>query len=126
LVENLEPVPQLSTDPENIERVVLNLILNAIEAIENKGTINIKTYQLANEYIQISIGDTGCGMTKEFIRDKLFQPFQTTKPKGLGVGLYQCKAIIDAIGGLIEVQSTPGTGSIFTVKIPLHVADNTK
>jgi putative PEP-CTERM system histidine kinase len=123
IMEDLKPVPQLMADPENIERVILNLILNSIEAIEDKGTITIITCQTSNGYAQISVSDTGCGMTQDFIKDKLFQPFQTTKQKGLGIGLYQCKAIIDAMGGFIEVQSIQEAGSTFIVKIPMKLAD---
>jgi len=117
-IQELNPLPKLMLDPENIERVILNLILNAIESIENEGIITVKTSQNQDGFIQISISDTGCGMSQEFIRNCLFRPFQTTKIKGMGIGLYQCKEIMDVYGGVIEVQSQPGVGSVFTIKLP--------
>jgi signal transduction histidine kinase len=134
VVEEVSPVTQLMVDRENMERVILNLVLNAIEAIEDEGVITIRTYEEKTQdlgspsarrgqdsYVVISVSDTGCGMSQEFIRDRLFQPFQTTKDRGLGIGLYQCKAIIDACGGVINVQSRQGVGSTFTVKLPIQM-----
>jgi len=129
VVEELNPVPRVMLDPESMERVILNLLSNAVEAIVGngkregasrgeEGVITIKTSQTPNGYVQISISDTGCGMSQEFIRDRLFQPFQTNKERGLGIGLYQCKTIIDACGGFIDVQSRVGSGSTFTIKLP--------
>jgi putative PEP-CTERM system histidine kinase len=118
IIQELNPIPKLMLDSENIERVISNLILNAIESIENEGTITVKTSQNQDGFIQISISDTGCGMSQEFIRERLFKPFQTTKIKGIGIGLYQCKAIVDAYGGIIDVQSQHGIGSVFTIKLP--------
>ncbi len=129
VAEELNPVPQLMIDPENIERVILNLIMNAIEAIEGEGTITVRTYreeahdpslEPRDQYAVISVSDTGCGMSDEFIRESLFQPFQTTKERGLGLGLYQCKTIINACGGAIDVKSSQGVGTIFAIKLPMH------
>ena len=118
LVTEYGPELKVMLDPENLEKVILNLILNAIEAIDGEGIITVKTSQTSDGYVQVSVADTGCGMSQEFIRDRLFQPFQTTKEKGWGIGLYQCAAIVDALDGLIEVQSEKGDGSTFTVKLP--------
>ena len=107
-------------DPEGIERVILNLILNAIESMDGEGRIKIETCETSDGYAQVSISDTGCGMSQEFIDKKLFRPFQTTKERGLGVGLYQCKAIVDSCGGSIEVQSHQDAGSKFTVRLPIQ------
>jgi len=128
LVEEFSPVPRLMVDRENIERVILNLIMNAIEAIEGEGVITVRIYEektqdsrpkIQDSYAAVSVSDTGRGMSQEFIRDRLFQPFQTTKERGLGIGLYQCKAIIDACGGFIDVQSRQEMGSTFIVKLPI-------
>jgi putative PEP-CTERM system histidine kinase len=128
VVEEFNPVPQVMADLENTERVILNVILNAIEAIEGEGTITIRTYEEkiqnsasspGSSYSVISVTDTGCGMSDKFIRESLFQPFQTTKERGLGLGLYQCKAIIDACDGVIDVQSSQGVGTNFAIKLPI-------
>ena len=121
VVENLTPTSPVIADPENMERVVLNLLLNSIESIKDEGTITISASQSSNDYAEFSISDTGCGMSKHFINNNLFQPFKTTKERGLGIGLYQCKGIIEAMGGSIEVQSEEGAGSVFTVRLPIQV-----
>lgn len=118
-MEKYDSLPEVMLDAENIERLIINLILNSVEAISNDGVINIETLNTNKGYVLVSISDTGCGMSQDFIRNNLFQPFQTTKSKGLGIGLYQCKAIIDAHNGTIDVQSQPGSGSTFTIKLPL-------
>jgi hypothetical protein len=60
-------------------------------------------------------------MAEEFLRERLFKPFETTKPKGFGIGLYQCRQIVEAHGGRIEVRSAPEQGSEFTVYLPLDL-----
>jgi len=67
----------------------------------------------------ITVSDNGCGMSGEFIEKHLFKPFYTTKKKGLGIGLYQCKSIVEAHGGSIKVKSKEGMGTDFTVYLPL-------
>ncbi|MBD3180891.1 PEP-CTERM system histidine kinase PrsK [Candidatus Poribacteria bacterium] len=122
LTQELSYIPRLILDIENIERVFLNIIMNAVEAIDKKGNINIKTHQTTDGYINVSISDNGCGMSKEFIRNKLFQPFQTSKEKGLGLGLYQSKAIVDSYDGIIDIKSEVNAGTMFTVKFPVDLA----
>ncbi len=61
-------------------------------------------------------------MPESFVREELFKPFRTTKKKGLGIGLYQCRQIVEAHGGRIEVESEPGRGTAFTVRLPLASA----
>ncbi len=123
-IEELNPLPMVIVDPENIERVILNLIINAVESIADNGTIKVTTSVNSDNLALISISDTGCGMSQDFIRYRLFQPFQTTKSKGIGIGLYQCKMIINAYGGNIDVESKQGVGSTFTVKLPIQGSIN--
>ncbi len=104
-------------DGEEIRKVILNLLLNAVDALGKDGAITIEIGAKEN-WTYIAVGDNGSGMTKEFIADRLFRPFQTTKKKGLGIGLYQCKQIMAAHGGTIEVESEAGRGSVFTVRLP--------
>lgn len=104
-------------DREEIKKVILNIILNAFDATGGSGLIEIET-GIDKENIYIRVKDDGCGMEKEFIVNQLFKPFRTTKKKGLGIGLYQCKQIVTAHGGRIEVESLPGKGSAFTVYLP--------
>ena len=69
-------------------------------------------------WVECSVRDTGCGMSKEYIETRLFKPFQTTKQKGMGVGLFHCKTIVEAHGGRIEVESEEGKGTVFRVILP--------
>jgi putative PEP-CTERM system histidine kinase len=114
----LEGVSAVSlVNPDQIRNVVRNLILNALEATAENGTIRVDTgAEGARAFIRVE--DTGCGMTDEFLTHELFRPFRTTKKKGLGIGLYQCKQIIESHGGTIEARSEVGVGSVFTVWLP--------
>ncbi|HPQ44597.1 MAG TPA: PEP-CTERM system histidine kinase PrsK [Syntrophales bacterium] len=120
LVLKSETTPNVSIDPEQIQKVLLNLILNANEATGNMdtGEIMITSGQEGNS-VFLSVKDNGCGMSKEFIEKSLFHPFQTTKNQGMGIGLYHSKTIIDAHRGKIEVESTEGKGSEFKVLLPI-------
>ena len=112
-------VPALAyVDSEEIQKVVINMLQNAIEACGDQGTITLET-RCEHDSVVLKIGDEGPGMSAEFINAQLFRPFRTTKPKGLGIGLYQCKQIIEAHGGKIDVESVVGKGTIFTVRLPL-------
>ena len=112
-------IPLVSADQEEMHKVVHNLLLNACEAANGRGVIKVST--VANgENVVLSVSDTGPGMTREFVEDGLFQPFRSTKKNGLGIGLYQCKTIVEAHNGRIEVDSKPGKGSTFSVHLPVH------
>jgi signal transduction histidine kinase len=105
-------------NPSALERVVENLIINAIEAMPEGGSLTIATRAAAAQNV-ISVADNGKGMSAEFVRDKLFHPFATTKKKGIGLGLYSCRDIIEQHGGQIEVESEEGTGTEFRLVLPL-------
>jgi putative PEP-CTERM system histidine kinase len=114
----LGQLPQMRGDAEEIHKVVQNLLLNACEAMEGMGQIKMST-ELNGDQVVFRISDTGPGMSPEFMENSLFQPFKSTKRKGLGIGLYQCKAIVEAHEGWIDVKSEPGTGTTFSVYFPI-------
>jgi len=116
----LLPIPKIFVDPEQIQKVITNLIINAREALINGGMINIKTFK-KEAWAIISVSDNGCGMSKEFMEQSLFKPFKTTKKQGMGIGLYQSKTIVEAHGGRIEVESQEGKGSTFRVLLPMKM-----
>ena len=91
--------------------------MNAVEATPGEGTVEVSTRQ-EGELSVLAVADTGHGMSREFIRTHLFQPFQTTKARGLGIGLYQCRQIIHSAGGSLTVDSEEGKGSRFAVGLP--------
>jgi len=89
------------------------------EALEgNPGTVGIRTYR-EGPWAVLTVSDTGRGIEESFRRHALFRPFRTTKPKGLGIGLFQCRAIVEAHSGRIEAESGNGKGTTFTVRLPI-------
>ena len=118
IVKNLERLPSVSADGEQLRKVFLNLLLNAIEATPSNKGIRIQTCTNSGEVI-LTVSDQGCGMSKEFISTSLFKPFRSSKLHGLGIGLFQCKKIVEAHGGRIEVESEERKGSEFRVILPV-------
>jgi putative PEP-CTERM system histidine kinase len=118
LVKNLHPCPAVMLDREQFAKVVTNLVLNASEAVSQSGEIRIETSQ-RNGWAVLLVSDNGCGMTPEFLSGALFRPFQTTKKKGLGIGMFQSKMIVEAHGGRIEVESEARKGATFRVLLPI-------
>ena len=110
-------VPLINVDRDAMEMVFLNLITNAYDAIEREGKIEV-TASLMGQFVNVFISDNGVGMSREFIEKSLFQPFNTTKTEGFGIGLFQCKTVIEEHGGKIEVNSEKGKGTIFNLKLP--------
>jgi putative PEP-CTERM system histidine kinase len=117
IVCETRPVPAVEADTEQLQQVLLNLVLNAREAVGADGTITIRT-KSDNATVTLSVEDNGCGMDHETIA-KLFRPFRTAKGRGLGIGLYQCRKIVEAHQGRLEVDSVPGKGSRFIIRLPV-------
>jgi len=113
----LGSIPEIRVDKDQIKRVFLNLITNAIQAMENGGTLTASTKQ-ANGFVEVSFRDTGVGIPKDNM-EKIFTPFFTTRAKGMGMGLPICKKFVESHGGNIEVESELGKGTTFTVKLPI-------
>jgi signal transduction histidine kinase len=109
--------PMALADRELVQRILQNLITNAVEAMEGEGEIVVRV-QARERFIACAISDTGCGMSEEFIRTSLFVPFQTTKKGGWGIGLYQARETLAGLGGRIEVTSQEGRGTTMTILLP--------
>ncbi|MGC8926779.1 MAG: sensor histidine kinase [Myxococcota bacterium] len=111
---------EIEADQSQITQVLMNIIVNAIQAMPNGGDLTIKTEKISNE-IRICIKDTGIGMSEE-VKNQIFIPFFTTKEvgKGTGLGLSVALEIIESHGGKIEVESEEGKGSQFCIKIPCN------
>ncbi|HLL77536.1 MAG TPA: ATP-binding protein [Pyrinomonadaceae bacterium] len=108
-----------TVDAERIERVLENLVINGLEAMgTERGRLTVAAGREDDSRIFLSVADTGAGMTEEFIRARLFRPFATTKAKGVGLGLYTCREVVEAHGGRIEVESEKGAGTRFRVVLP--------
>jgi len=126
-----EPRPQLDVrdtglrvlaDRERLERVVGHLIQNAIEATPKDGRVTIALSR-EDGAVQIEIVDTGEGMSEDFIRERLFKPFESTKSAGMGIGVFESREYINELGGRLEVSSRPSLGTTFIVILPLYRQD---
>jgi len=119
LMRELEEVPPVLADASQVRQVVLNLLVNALQATEDGGKVRT-TLQVENGRASLIVQDDGCGMSEE-VRKQVFLPFYTTKEvgQGTGLGLSVAHGIVTSHGGTIEVESSPGHGSRFKVELPL-------
>jgi putative PEP-CTERM system histidine kinase len=118
LTKELRPVPRTLADREQMQSVVTNLVLNASDAVGPGGQIRVCTEHVGGNII-LSVTDNGCGMTAAFVKESLFLPFQSTKKRGLGIGMFQSRMIVEAHGGDIRVETEAGKGSTFRVSLPV-------
>jgi putative PEP-CTERM system histidine kinase len=118
LVEEIEPVPAVAGDAEALHRVVENLVTNAVEALEGRGTVTVKL-RAEGDRVVLTVADTGPGIPAEYLRRSLFAPFRSTKKGGWGIGLYQTKQTVERHAGSIEVETAEGRGTTFSVRLPL-------
>lgn len=122
VVKDYAGIPEIECMPSQLNQVFMNLIVNAAHAIEEHGTITLRTG--ANEQqVWVEVSDTGCGISKDHLA-RIFDPFYTTKPvgKGTGLGLSLSYGIVQRHHGSIDVSSEPGKGSSFKVSLPIKHA----
>jgi len=120
IYKNYQPdIAPFPFDAELMERVFYNLIVNAARATAPGGTVTVKT-RAAGGFVEISVIDRGCGIEAKQL-DSIFNPFFTTKPSGVGLGLAIVAKIVDEHGGEIAVESEVGKGSIFRVRLPAEL-----
>ena len=115
-------IPKIQVDPLQMMQVFQNLIINSVQAMPEGGHLRISAKKLDTDFIEISVEDTGEGISTENL-NKLFYPLFTTKPRGIGLGLVVCRNLTEANGGRIEVESTTGAGTTFTVTLPVAEGD---
>jgi signal transduction histidine kinase len=115
----IPPVPGIR---EQIHQVLTNVVLNARQAIAEQGDISIVVAQ-SNHSAIITVDDTGRGVSPDML-DSLFRPSQSSRPGGLGIGLYQCKTIVEAHGGTIQLRSEEGKGTQVRIALPLAASSN--
>ena len=106
---------------ERLERVIGHVVQNALDATDSEGRVWLRVDRHAGQ-ARVEVGDQGHGMSQEFIRDRLFRPFQTTKKTGMGIGAYESFQYVRELGGSISVQSEPGQGTEVTLLLPLFEA----
>ena len=127
---SLAPAPRLEiVDSEltvlanraRLERVLGHLIQNAIEATASDGKVDVRLRRVQHTAV-VELDDTGQGMSEQFIRERLFKPFDTTKTAGMGIGVFESREYLREVGGSLEVRSEPQVGTTFRVILPLHAA----
>jgi putative PEP-CTERM system histidine kinase len=121
------PVPSLrlevdeiavSAEPERLSAVIGHVIQNAQDATPADGSVEVILRESDGQAI-VDIRDTGCGMDAEFVKTRLFRPFDSTKGlTGMGIGAYECREVISALGGQVVVDSVPGRGTSFRLLLP--------
>jgi PAS domain S-box-containing protein len=116
--------PRIFVDVPQIQRVLINLTANAIDAMPKGGSLTIESTQISND-LEVRISDTGGGISEDVMRS-LWKPLKTTKSKGMGLGLAICKRIVEAHDGSIDVETTTGQGSTFTIRLPLKPKTTTR
>lgn len=118
LALELREIPDASTDPDVLEHALANLISNSVEAMPSGGLLTVSTDCAADgRTVRIAVTDTGVGIPAAMAQ-QLFQPFRTSKPTGLGVGLAMVKRSLEGLGGRVEARPRPGGGTIFTLTLP--------
>ena len=119
----LRSLVQLSTrgHADRLERVLGHLVQNALDATPADGTVWLSVVQASGQ-VRVEVGDSGAGMSEEFVRTRLFRPFNTTKQTGMGIGSHESSQYIRELGGSIAVDSELGRGTVITVLLPLFEA----
>ena len=119
-VEIIDPVATRGHEGR-IERVIGHVVQNALDATGEDDKVWLKLRRLGGQ-AQVEIGDTGTGMSQEYVRTALFKPFRSTKEAGLGIGAYESYQYVRELGGSVAVDSEPGRGTVMTISLPLFDA----
>lgn len=105
---------------QRFERVIGHLVQNAIDATRDGGSVRVAVFAEQDRAV-IEVSDTGCGMSEDFLRERLFRPFQSTKSAGMGIGAFEAAQVVKDMGGAIQTESRQGVGTRIRVILPLHL-----
>jgi len=120
LLRDIQPLGPIECDPELVQQVLLNLVINSIQSMADGGQVLVRTRPIENRVV-IEIRDEGCGIPPGD-REKIFDPFFTTKETGTGLGLSVAHKIVEQHGGILSAENNPDKGMTFTVQLPTHRA----
>lgn len=113
----------VTAEKERLADVLGHVVQNAQEATPPQGKVEVRLQRHGDTAV-IEVADTGCGMDADFIRNRLFRPFDSTKGRaGMGIGAYEAREFVRELGGQVEVESEPGVGTVFRIQLPLEVSD---
>jgi len=110
---------QVVAHRDRLERVIGHLVQNAVEATSPGGTVRVAARREGGHAV-VEVSDTGRGMSRDFLEKRLFRPFASTKPLGMGIGAFESREYLREMGGGLSVTSAEGSGSTFTLRLPLH------
>ena len=115
-----DKVPSVKASEHQLFQVFLNIVVNSMEAMDGKpdGLLKIKTSYRGGSMVTVSFEDNGCGLVD---MNRLFEPFYTTRKTGLGLGLFNCRQIIEMHGGTIHAESRDEKGAVFIIRLPVEV-----
>lgn len=125
MVDELDGAAVVLGHQERLERVMGHLVQNALDATSGDGKVTIQIHSAGTAKVAVVVTDTGCGMSPEFIRERLSRPFETTKASGMGIGVYEARQYLNEIGGTLNYESEVGRGTCVTVELPLVVREPT-
>ncbi|HTI99414.1 MAG TPA: ATP-binding protein [Dongiaceae bacterium] len=111
--------PKLQADADQLTQALLNLVINALQAVETGGVVTVRVHQPTPELVALDVSDTGPGVP-EASRTSIFDPFFTTKRNGTGLGLWIAQQIVLAHGGTLQVAAATGGGALFSLRLPLN------
>ena len=116
----LEVTPGLATvgHEDKLDHVIGHLVQNALDATASDGDVTVVVAPGEPGTVVVEVNDTGVGMTDDFIRDRLYKPFETTKPAGMGIGVYESVQYVRGIGGHVHIDSAPSAGTRVRVVLP--------
>jgi putative PEP-CTERM system histidine kinase len=117
LTLDLEPSLHAVGHEDRLDHVVGHLVQNALDATANGGAVTVRTRR-DGRFAVVEIADTGIGMSPEFMRERLYKPFESSKKTGMGIGVYECSQYLSGIGGQLQFESEPGVGTTARVLIP--------
>lgn len=116
-LESAGPV-EVSAHPQRLERIVGHVVQNALDATDQDGKVTLTLAAGKDGRANVVVEDDGCGMTAEFVRERLSRPFQTTKSSGMGIGVYETRQYLEEIGGALHYDSEVGRGTRVTIELP--------